>query len=182
MGVDLGPEPALKGLDPVAFTNARTPGERTVALERNGYRYLFASDENRKQFEREPSRYEIQQNGHCGAMPGVKGDPDLFAVVRAASTSLARRPVGPRSRPNRRSFSPRRTSPSSFTRVELLDFAGPAESSPPPTAAGRSTSTPSRSRKEKSSARVPDDQAPVYPANCPKPTSSCCPGNTASAP
>src|SRR5262245_4675963 len=74
---------AIKGLDPVALvTGKEMAGDKAIALDRGGFRYLFASNDNRAMFEREPARFEIQNKGYCGAMPGVKGNPALFAVVK----------------------------------------------------------------------------------------------------
>lgn len=124
------PEPALKGLDPVALVGGQeVAGDPANALERGGFRYLFASGDNRKQFERDPSRYEIQMKGDCAAMPGVKGNPDLFAVVKGRIYVFG-------SADCRASFA---AEPDKYLRakknvaifvheaVELLDFAGPAE-------------------------------------------------------
>src|SRR5262245_20296430 len=61
---ETAPGPALKGLDPVALTKGKqVPGDKALALTHNGYRYLFATQENRKAFEREPARYRIQLDG-----------------------------------------------------------------------------------------------------------------------
>jgi YHS domain-containing protein len=123
-------ELALKGLDPVALTNGKeVPGDKAIALERGAFRYLFATDESRKQFERDPSRYEIQLKGECAAMPGVKGNPELFAVVKgriyvfgsaACRAAFTAEPE--------KYFKPRKNVAIFVHQgVELLDFAGPGE-------------------------------------------------------
>ncbi len=70
-------------VDPVALiTGNEVPGQETLALEYQHYRYLFANEENLAKFKKDPSRYEIQLGGACGSM-GVlsgRGTPDLFAV------------------------------------------------------------------------------------------------------
>lgn len=126
------PDVALKGLDPVSLTKGKeTPGDKAHTLTHKGHRYHFASADNRKEFEREPTRYAIQLDGHCGAMPGVKGDPNLFAVVggriyvfgtTACRTAFTANPdtfLKQKPRKNVAVFV--------HEGVELLDFAGPAE-------------------------------------------------------
>jgi putative intracellular protease/amidase/YHS domain-containing protein len=127
---DAPPEPALNGLDPVALVSGKElPGDKSLATQRGGFRYLFATDENRKTFEREPARYEIQRNGECAAMAGVRGNPGLFAVVKgriylfgspACRTSFTAEPE--------KYLSPRKNvAIFVHQEVELLDFAGPGE-------------------------------------------------------
>jgi putative intracellular protease/amidase/YHS domain-containing protein len=123
-------DPALKGLDPVALTQGKeVPGDKGRALTHKGHRYLFASDDNRKRFEAEPSRYAIQLDGRCAAMRNVPGDPDLFAVHQgciyvfgtpACRTAFLADP--------QRHLKPRKNV-AIFVHegVEVLDFAGPAE-------------------------------------------------------
>jgi putative intracellular protease/amidase/YHS domain-containing protein len=123
-------EPALKGLDPVALAGGKeVPGDRAIALDRNGYRYLFATEENRKRFEGDPTRYEIQRDGHCGAMPGVKGDPGLFAVVKGRVYLFASPGCRAAFTAEPEKFLKPRKNVAVFVHegVELLDFAGPAE-------------------------------------------------------
>jgi putative intracellular protease/amidase len=126
------PEVALKGLDPVMLTKGKeVPGDKTISFTHKGYCYQFSTADNRKEFEREPARYAIQLNGDCGAMPGVKGDPALFAVVGSKTYIFG-------SKACRTAFI---AAPDTFLKhkekknvaifvhegVELLDFAGPGE-------------------------------------------------------
>src|SRR6266446_2462492 len=51
------PTPVLKGFDPVALTKGKeVAGDKSLDLVYKGFRYRFASAENRKLFEREPAR------------------------------------------------------------------------------------------------------------------------------
>jgi putative intracellular protease/amidase/YHS domain-containing protein len=123
-------ELSLKGLDPVLLVGGKeVAGDKAIALERGGLRYLFTSNETRGEFERDPSRYEVQMKGDCAAMPGVRGNPELFAVVKGriyifgSTDCRAAFTAGPekylRTRKNVAIFV--------HEAVELLDFAGPAE-------------------------------------------------------
>jgi YHS domain-containing protein len=76
------PVDALEGLDPVLLTQGKeVQGELKIAVVRGRFRYLFASEENKAVFEKDPARYEIQLEGHCARMgPPVGSNPDLFTV------------------------------------------------------------------------------------------------------
>jgi len=72
----------LEGLDPVYLTQGvERDGDGERSLIRGGFRYLFATDETRDLFSRDPQRFEIQLDGHCAKMGApVRGNPDNFAV------------------------------------------------------------------------------------------------------
>lgn len=71
---------ALSGLDPVALTQGKElQGKKEIFVDHKGYRYLFASQKNRKRFGKTPERYRIQ-NQFCPVEPTAPGRPDLFAV------------------------------------------------------------------------------------------------------
>ena len=72
----------LEGLDPVMLVAGKeAQGDEKYSATRGRFRYLFASDENKAAFEREPARYEIQSGGTCARMgPTVRGNPDLYLV------------------------------------------------------------------------------------------------------
>lgn len=74
----------LEGLDPVLLTRGKeVQGDEQFAVTRGRFRYLFADAGTRAEFEREPSRYEIQLGGTCARMgPSTLGNPDLFHVHR----------------------------------------------------------------------------------------------------
>jgi YHS domain-containing protein len=75
--------PALKGFDPVLMVQGKeVKGDPKISLKRGEYRYLFATAENKAQFEKEPKRYEIQLGGSCPVVPGAEGNPDLFLVYK----------------------------------------------------------------------------------------------------
>lgn len=80
-GSQAEPAPALKGFDPVLLVQGKeVKGDQKHGLKRGEYHYLFASAENKAQFEKEPKRYEIQLGGSCPVVAGAEGDPSLFLV------------------------------------------------------------------------------------------------------
>ena len=72
----------LEGLDPVMLSQGKeVQGDLKVSVKRGQFEYLFANAENKAAFEKDPSRYEIQLEGHCARMGApTSGDPDLYAV------------------------------------------------------------------------------------------------------
>jgi YHS domain-containing protein len=58
---------ALQGYDPVAFHAAGKPvkGDPAVLAEHQGFKYLFATKENKAAFEKEPARYLPAFGGFC---------------------------------------------------------------------------------------------------------------------
>ena len=73
----------LKGLDPVELVNGKeVPGQENLSVTRTRYRYLFASEANKKTFETSPADYQIQLGGGCGQMGSLSGagNPDRFHV------------------------------------------------------------------------------------------------------
>ena len=72
----------LEGLDPVMLAQGKeVQGDMKFQVTRGKFRYLFASAETKAEFEKDPSRYEIQLDGHCARMGApTNGNPDLFAV------------------------------------------------------------------------------------------------------
>lgn len=121
---------ALNGLDPVSLVGgAEIAGDPDRTITHAGFSYQFASDDNQRQFQREPKRFEIQREGNCGVMPGVPGNPGLFAVVRGEIFIFG----SPNCRttfvadPDRYLRPRRNVAIFIHEGVELLDFAGPAE-------------------------------------------------------
>lgn len=178
---------ALKGLDPVALVGGKeVAGDKTITLERGGFRYLFTSDENRKQFERDPSRYEVQLKGDCAAMPGVKGNPELFAVVKGriylfgstdCRTAFPAEPekfLRTRTRKNVAIFV--------HEAVELLDFAGPAEVFAADRSRAFNVYTVAASEGEIVSQRFLTIKPQYTLANCPKPDIIVLPGGNTHIP
>ena len=72
----------LEGLDPVMLSQGKeVQGDLKYKVARGRFEYLFASAENKATFEKDPSRYEIQLNGHCARMGApTTGNPDLYFV------------------------------------------------------------------------------------------------------
>src|SRR5215213_3527070 len=72
----------LEGVDPVMLSQGKeVQGDMKYKVTRGRFQYLFASAENKATFEKDPSRYEIQLDGHCARMGApTSGNPDLYAV------------------------------------------------------------------------------------------------------
>jgi YHS domain-containing protein len=72
----------LEGLDPVMLSEGKeVQGDMKYKVTRGRFQYLFANAENMAMFEKDPSRYEIQLDGHCARMGApTSGNPDLYAV------------------------------------------------------------------------------------------------------
>jgi len=72
----------LEGLDPVLLSQGKeVQGDMKFKVTRGRFQYLFANAENKATFEKDPSRYEIQLDGHCARMGApTTGNPDLFVV------------------------------------------------------------------------------------------------------
>jgi putative intracellular protease/amidase/YHS domain-containing protein len=127
----------LKGPDPVALTaDKEIRGKEEFSVTRGRFKYLFANRINRAKFEAEPERYEIQRDGECMVMPGVKTNAEIFKIhqgkIYAFGTLLCRErfTLSPESFINpklRADFKPRNVAILIYQGVELLDFAGPGE-------------------------------------------------------
>ncbi|HEX6731705.1 MAG TPA: hypothetical protein VF074_16890 [Pyrinomonadaceae bacterium] len=72
----------LEGLDPVMLSQGKeVQGDMKYKVMRGQFQYIFASAENKAAFEKDPTRYEIQLDGHCARMGApTTGNPDLYAV------------------------------------------------------------------------------------------------------
>lgn len=72
----------LEGLDPVMLAQGKeVQGDMKFKVTRGKFQYIFANAENKAAFEKDPSRYEIQLDGHCARMGApTGGNPDLYAV------------------------------------------------------------------------------------------------------
>src|SRR5215216_3815942 len=73
---------SLEGLDPVMLSQGKdVQGDLKYKVTRGRFQYIFASAENKATFEKDPSRYEIQLDGHCARMGApTTGNPDLYLV------------------------------------------------------------------------------------------------------
>jgi hypothetical protein len=78
---------AIHGYDPVAYFTDGGPrkGRADLTAEHAGAIWRFASDENRRRFENDPSRYLPAYGGYCayGVSRGylVKIDPEAWSIV-----------------------------------------------------------------------------------------------------
>jgi YHS domain-containing protein len=72
----------LEGLDPVMLSQGKeVQGDMKHQVRRGQFRYIFANAENKAEFEKDSSRYEIQLNGYCARMGApTTANPDLYAV------------------------------------------------------------------------------------------------------
>lgn len=72
----------LEGLDPVMLTQGKeVQGDMKYKVTRGQFQYIFASADNKAAFEKDPTRYEIQLNGHCARMGSpTGGNADLYYV------------------------------------------------------------------------------------------------------
>lgn len=72
----------LEGLDPVMLSQGKeVQGDVKYKVTRGRFQYIFANAENKATFEKDPSRYEIQLDGHCARMGApTSGNPDLYAI------------------------------------------------------------------------------------------------------
>jgi YHS domain-containing protein len=58
-------------------------GKMKIFVMRSGYMYLFANEENKAIFEKDPTTYEIQLDGACARMGAqVGGNADLYTVYK----------------------------------------------------------------------------------------------------
>jgi YHS domain-containing protein len=78
----------LKGYDPVAYfkQGKAVPGDPTIKSRYKGSTYLFASQEDKAEFDKDPARFEPQYGGFCAnsMSRGVKADidPKVFRVYK----------------------------------------------------------------------------------------------------
>ncbi|MGH7177026.1 MAG: hypothetical protein ACREJC_06585, partial [Tepidisphaeraceae bacterium] len=84
-GACLGADDEVEKLpvDPVALVNGlEVPGNDAMSIDRGGYRYVFDNLENKKTFEQDPEKYEIQLGGACARMGPLTGRAriDLYGV------------------------------------------------------------------------------------------------------
>ena len=72
----------LEGLDPVMLSQGKeVQGDMKFKVTRGKFQYIFANAENKATFEKDPSRYEIQLDGHCARMGSpTGGNADLYYV------------------------------------------------------------------------------------------------------
>ena len=72
----------LEGLDPVMLSQGKeVQGDMKFKVTRGKFQYIFANAENKATFEKDPSRYEIQLDGHCARMGApTGGNADLYYV------------------------------------------------------------------------------------------------------
>ena len=78
---------AIQGYDPVAyFGNKALKGDKKFSATHQGATYSFSSEQNRKAFLQNPSKYEPQYGGWCAYAMGATGekveiDPKTFKIV-----------------------------------------------------------------------------------------------------
>jgi YHS domain-containing protein len=79
---------AIKGYDAVAYfkQNKAVKGKSEFAVIHLGVKYYFASNDNKEEFKKNPSRYEPQYGGWCAYAMGETGekvdfDPGTFKII-----------------------------------------------------------------------------------------------------
>lgn len=78
---------AILGYDPVAYFKESKPvkGKKEFTLAWKGATWLFASDQNRKDFKANPDKYAPQYGGYCayGTADGHKApiSPDAWTIL-----------------------------------------------------------------------------------------------------
>ena len=79
VNADASSKTALQGYDPVAFhtVGKAVKGNPAIAAEYHGFKYLFASEENKAAFAQQPEKYLPLYGGYCAF--GVSIDK-LFPV------------------------------------------------------------------------------------------------------
>jgi YHS domain-containing protein len=76
----------LHGYDPVAYftQNAAVKGDAKYKATYKGSTFYFASDANRKLFQKEPSKYAPQYGGYCAMAVSMgqleDADPTMFTI------------------------------------------------------------------------------------------------------
>jgi YHS domain-containing protein len=78
---------ALQGYDPVSyFKSEPTEGKQDISFSHNGVIYYFSSEENKKTFKENPTKYEPQYGGYCAYAIGDNGekvsiDPETYKII-----------------------------------------------------------------------------------------------------
>ena len=79
---------ALAGYDAVAYVNQSKAlkGNKNFAITHEGVTYYFATDANKEEFRKSPSRFEPAYGGWCAYAMGSNGekvsvDPKTFKIV-----------------------------------------------------------------------------------------------------
>jgi len=79
---------AVKGYDAVAYftQNKAVKGKSEFAVIHQGIKYLFASNTNKEEFKKNPTKYEPQYGGWCAFAMGYTGekvdfDPETFKIL-----------------------------------------------------------------------------------------------------
>jgi putative intracellular protease/amidase/YHS domain-containing protein len=129
----------LKNFDPVLLVDGKeSKGMDEFSVSRDGLRYVFVSAANKAKFEKDPGRYAIQYQGHCAVMHEAKVDPDLFTVHKGRIYGFGSEDCRDQFRQDPAKFAVAEKAEKStsgarkvailvFNKMELLDFAGPAE-------------------------------------------------------
>lgn len=127
----------LEGYDAILLIKGKkVKGKESFSVVRKNFRYLFASKVNQAKFEKNPELYEVQNDGECMVMPGVKTDAGIYSVYRGKiytfGTALCqeRFSLAPQSFLNpkkQKDFKKRNVAIVLYEGVELLDFSGPGE-------------------------------------------------------
>lgn len=78
---------ALSGYDTVAYFTVAQPtkGDKNISVEWNNAKWLFASEENKQLFLKNPEKYAPAYDGHCAFAAGVNkkvsAKPTLWKII-----------------------------------------------------------------------------------------------------
>lgn len=79
---------AVKGYDAVAYftQNKAVKGKSEFAVIHQGIKYLFATNTNKEEFKKNPTKFEPQYGGWCAFAMGYTGekvdfDPETFKIL-----------------------------------------------------------------------------------------------------
>lgn len=127
----------LEGFDSVLLVEGKkVKGREEFPVIHKGFKYLFATKANQIKFEKNPELYEVQNDGECMVMRGVKTDASIYSVYQGKIYSFGtllckeRFSLSPQSFLNpkkQNNFKKRNVAIVLYEGVELLDFSGPGE-------------------------------------------------------
>lgn len=124
---------ALKGLDPVLLVQGKeVKGKSSLSRDAGKFRYLFATEADRAEFDKAPSKYSAQLDGKCLMMPAMPGNPDLFLVYEGKiylagdASCLAGAKANPAALIKSSSVR-KKVAIMIFPGVQIIDYTGPYE-------------------------------------------------------
>ena len=130
---EAAPKIALGGLDPVSVVEGQPkPGREALSRDKGPFRYLFATEENRKTFDSVPDFFALQLDGHCSMMPSMPTDGQIFAtyehrIYAFASESCKAEFLADPGRYAAAARGQKSVAILVFEGVQIIDYTGPYE-------------------------------------------------------